>query len=167
MADLLPEERLQPALLDRLTDDEPDKTRESRRQRVLTLARLRQSVLRDLTWLLNTGCLGQTQDLSGYPLASRSVLNFGVRDLAGTSLSAEDTVGIENAVRQAILDFEPRILPNTVKVRTVLDEGEMTRRALTFEIRGQLWAHPLPLELFLKTEVDLETGKVDVYESGA
>ena len=58
------------------------------------------------------------------------------------------------------------LLPNTVKVRTVLEEGEMNRRALTFEIRGQLWAHPLPLELFLKTEVDLETGNVDVYESG-
>jgi type VI secretion system protein ImpF len=166
MADLLPEERLQPALLDRLTDDEPEKTRESRRQRLLTMAKLRQSVLRDLTWLLNTGCLGQTQDLAAYPHAARSVLNYGVTDLAGTSIGIRDLGAIESSVRQAILNFEPRILPETVKVRTVMEEGEMNRRALTFEIRGQLWAHPIPLELFLKTEVDLETGNVDVFETG-
>ena len=50
---LLPQERLQPALLDRLTDDEPDKKQEPREARVLSKSRLRQSVLRDLAWLFN------------------------------------------------------------------------------------------------------------------
>jgi hypothetical protein len=49
----LPSERLQPALLDRLTDDEPDKNRRADK-RVLTKTQLRQAVLRDLAWLFNT-----------------------------------------------------------------------------------------------------------------
>ena len=49
MADSLhPQDRLQPALLDRLTDDEPEKKQEPRESRVLSKKQLRQSVLRDL-----------------------------------------------------------------------------------------------------------------------
>ena len=44
MAELTSKERLQPSLLDRLTDDEPDKTQESRDQRVLSANRLRECV---------------------------------------------------------------------------------------------------------------------------
>jgi type VI secretion system protein ImpF len=55
MADQLPpQERLQPALLDRLTDDEPDKKLEPRENRVLSKRKLRESVLRDLGWLFNS-----------------------------------------------------------------------------------------------------------------
>jgi len=32
-------------------------------------------------------------------------------------------------------------------------------RALSFEIEGEMWAQPLPDHLFVKTEVDLETGR--------
>src|SRR5262249_39227931 len=69
MADLILQERLQPALLDRLTDDEPEKLMESREQRVISLAKLRQCILRDLSWLLNAVRLDATQDLSDFPLA--------------------------------------------------------------------------------------------------
>ena len=30
------------------------------------------------------------------------------------------------------------------------------------QIRGQLWAQPVPLELLVRTEIDLETGKVEI-----
>ena len=36
MAELTPKERLQPSLLDRLTDDEPEQQQESRDKRVLS-----------------------------------------------------------------------------------------------------------------------------------
>ena len=41
MAELAPRERLQPSLLDRLTDDEPDQEVESRERRVLSVRGLR------------------------------------------------------------------------------------------------------------------------------
>lgn len=165
MAELLPQERLQPSLLDRLTDDEPTKPLESRQQRVLPVSRLRELVLRDLGWLLNTGCLGQMQDLSGFPHAYRSVLNYGVPDLSGLTVSSMDLPRIEQALRQAILNFEPRILPRRLQVRMVTDVAAMSHNAVTFEIQGELWAQPLPLHLYLKTLIDLETGAVFVTES--
>ena len=30
------------------------------------------------------------------------------------------------------------------------------------QIHGQLWAQPVPLELLVRTEIDLETGKVEI-----
>ena len=54
MSDLTPIEKLQPCLLDRLTDDEPTKPVESRRERVVSMQRYRNGVLRDLGWLFNS-----------------------------------------------------------------------------------------------------------------
>ena len=33
---------------------------------------------------------------------------------------------------------------------------------MTFLIEGELWAQPVPLRLYLKTEIDLEIGDVKV-----
>lgn len=155
-------ERLQPSLLDRLVDDEPDKRTEGRDKRTLSMRRLRECVLRDLTWLLNTGRLSQTDDLEEYPEAARSVINFGMRDLAGTVLSSADVLEIERELREVIVDFEPRIRPETLKVRVKVRDDAMSHNAMTFQIEGELWGQPLPQRLFLKTEVDLETGRVSV-----
>lgn len=164
VSDLAPKDRLQPALLDRLTDDEPDKGQESRERRVLTIRRLRDGVRRDLTWLLNTVCLGATEDLSPYPLLSRSVLNYGLPDLAGTTATSTDPGALERALRDAVRHFEPRILPQTLRVTAAVDQGQMSHRALTFVIQGELYAQPTPLALYLRTEVDLEAGTVRVTE---
>jgi type VI secretion system protein ImpF len=88
MAELTPKERLQPSLLDRLTDNEPDKQQEAREKRVLSMRKLRESVQRDLAWLLNSGNLETVQDLDDYPLVSHSVINYGLPDLAGRGWSA-------------------------------------------------------------------------------
>lgn len=167
MAELTPRERLQPSLLDRLIDDEPDKQQESREQRVLSLKKLRDCVLRDLAWLFNTTNLNTVQDLSGYPLVQQSVLNFGLPDLSGQVLAGQDLTKMELMLKQAILDFEPRILRNTVKVRLLVDDKQMNMSAMVFEIEGDLWAQPLPQRLYLRTEVDLELSTVNVTDAVA
>jgi type VI secretion system protein ImpF len=167
MAELTVKERLQPSLLDRLTDDEPQKKVESRDRRVISLEKLRECVLRDLGWLLNTGRLSQVQDLGEYPEVARSVVNYGSIDLSGRHLSSTDLDELESAVKQAILDFEPRILPDTLRVRSVLEGEKMSSTAITFTIEGSLWAQPLPLRMFLHTEVDLESGHVAVLDQSS
>jgi type VI secretion system protein ImpF len=69
-------------------------------------------------------------------------------------------------IRQAILDFEPRLDRNSVRVRLILDAQKMSHNALTFEVEAELWAQPLPLHLFLRTAVDLEGGSVEVTDQG-
>ncbi|WP_295435186.1 type VI secretion system baseplate subunit TssE [uncultured Thiodictyon sp.] len=162
MAELIHRERLQPSLLDRLTDHEPGNPRESREQRDFSLSRLRETVLRDLAWLLNTTNLAAAQDLGAYPEVLGSVLNFGIPDLSGTTLSGTDPAALERTLRQAITDFEPRIIRHTLNVRLEVNEGQMSHQAMTFLIEGDLWAQPVPLRIYLKTEIDLEMGDVTV-----
>ncbi|MCX7068687.1 MAG: type VI secretion system baseplate subunit TssE [Methylococcales bacterium] len=166
MAELTQKERLQPSLLDRLADDAPSELKESREQRVLSLGKLRQGVLRDLAWLLNTSTLDTHQNLDDYPLVSHSVVNYGIHDLVGTTLSSADAPKIQQQIRQAIWDFEPRILPESVVVKVTVSDHHMNQNAITFDIEGDLWAQPLPLRLYLRTELDLETGSMDIIDRG-
>jgi type VI secretion system protein ImpF len=162
MAELSLKERLQPSLLDRLSDDEPDKQQESRDRRVLSVQRLRECVLRDLSWLLNAGNLAAGVDLAAYPQTANSVLNYGMPDLSGRTASGIDKAGLERMIRQAILDFEPRILRASLSVRLSAHDSRMDHKALTLLIEGDLWAQPVPVRVYMKTEIDLEIGDARV-----
>ena len=160
---LLPQDRLQPALLDRLTDDEPDKKQEPREARVLSKTRMRQSVLRDLAWLFNATQLDAVADLTKLPHVRRSVLNFGLPAMSGKTASSLDVTDLTRAVREAILTFEPRILPASLEIKTLIEAGSLDHyNVIGVEIHGQLWAQPVPLEFLVRTDFDLETGKVRI-----
>lgn len=160
---LTPQERLQPALLDRLTDDEPEKKLEPREHRVLSKSRLRQAVLRDLVWLFNTTKTESGAAMARWPFARRSVINFGLPALSGQTTSRIEVQDLERDIRQAILDFEPRILPESLQVKAVVDLGSLDHHnVIGIQIHGHLWAQPVPLELLIRTEIDLETGKVQI-----
>src|SRR5262245_59003710 len=162
MADqLAPQDRLQPALLDRLTDEEPDKKTEPREARVLSKRRLRESVLRDLAWLLNATRPESSDALATAPQVRRSVLNFGLPPMSGHVASSLDMTDLTRAIREAILTFEPRILPSTLEIKTLVDPGELDHHnVIGVQIQGQLWAQPVPLEFLVRTDFDLETGNV-------
>ena len=167
MADLTQKDRLQPSLLDRLTDNDPERRQESRDARVLSPSRLRDCVRRDLAWLLNTTHLRAMQALDDHPLVAKSVLNFGLPDLAGRTTSTVDAATLEQAIRKVILDFEPRLVARTLRVKLVVDDKQMHHTAMSFDIEAELWAQPIPLRLFLRTAVDLETGSIDVIDQGS
>src|SRR5215469_12580151 len=105
---------LQPALLDRLTDQDPGRQTEGREQRVISRAQLRACVLRDLSWLFNTTNLVGEIDFTGCPLAEQSTVNYGLVALSGKPISSLDFTELDHALKQAILNFEPRILPHTL-----------------------------------------------------
>ena len=160
MAELTPKEFLQPWLLDRLQDDNPAEAEEPRDERIWPVQKLKKSVLRDLEWLLNTGCLATTQDLSDYPQVKHSVCNYGIQDLTGNPISSVDSAALEDTLRQAILDFEPRIIPKSLRVRVT----HMEPNNVTFEIEGEIWTLRIPERLYLKTRIDLETGNAEIIE---
>ncbi|MFS0825426.1 type VI secretion system baseplate subunit TssE [Pseudomonas phoenicis] len=161
LTDLAARDRLQPSLLDRLTDDDPGNPQEAPDKRVLSLQQLKASVLRDLTWLLNTTALLDADTTLGTP-AGASVLNYGLPALAGNSASSIDIGLLEQIIHQAIVTYEPRILAHTLRVRAQAAPGEMNANALSFEIEGDLWAQPAALPLLLQTDLDLESGQVRV-----
>lgn len=165
MAELSARDRLQPSLLDRLTDDEAGTTQEPRDKRVLSMRGLRRAVLRDLGWLFNANGLAAVQPLDDYPLAAQSVINFGFPDLSGKTASGMDMEQVARRLRQAIWDFEPRILRDSVQVLVKAGSlGAGMPNQVVFEVHGQLWGQPLPETLYLKTELDLEMGEIRVYD---
>jgi type VI secretion system protein ImpF len=159
--DLTLRERLQPSLLDRLTDDEPGNLQEGTDKRVLSLSQLKASVMRDLTWLLNSTSLLDADATLNTP-AGTSVINYGLPALAGNSASSIDVSILEGLIYQAIATYEPRILRNTLRVRAQTLPDQMNHNALSFEIQGDLWAQPVALPLLLRTDLDLESGHVQV-----
>ncbi len=188
MAEPIPPELLQPCLLDRLTDDEPARTEESRRERVVSYKKYRDGVLRDLEWLLNTEGFVRPEsmdyllkvqrqrfdredqrpavDLRDYPEAYHSVLNYGLKQFWGLTEREKDH--LQDELCDAIQMFEPRILPGTLKVE-LLNPNEQSgskenrdhldSNLVTLVIAGELWANPLPEQLNVKTTVDLEVGQ--------
>ncbi|MEC9046754.1 MAG: type VI secretion system baseplate subunit TssE [Planctomycetota bacterium] len=165
MADKQSRERLQPALLDRLTDHAPSKDVESIDERVFSMKRLRVSVQRDLQWLFNTSAMFSAEDADLHPEVATSVLNFGMPNFAGMSASGMQLRELEQHIRDRIRMFEPRLISDSVRVSSVTQEA-MTSRAVVFEISAHLWAEPVPLEVVLRTEVDLESGHATVTEAG-
>ena len=157
MVELASRERLQPSLLDRLTDDAPERRRETLDQQTLSMQQLRRAVLRDLAWLLNTTTLVATDDLDGAPLAAKSTINFGIPTFAGLIGIASKLNSLEKGIADAIRAFEPRIRADTLKVRLRPPKDDEVAAAITFEIHGELWAQPVPQQLFLETMIELET----------
>ncbi len=159
MAETEPRDRLQPALLDRLVREGDDAGR------VISKAELRAAVLRDLSWLFNAvqphpHWHEERPDIAG------SVLNFGMPPLAGHQASKVDVSKLERTITEAIHNFEPRILPATLVVKALEPSSVLdTHNVIEFEIRGHLWAQPVPLEILLRTKLDLEAGQVDVREA--
>ena len=167
MAELTQSEKLQPCLLDRLTDDEPNMEQESRSIRVMSMQQYRRAVIRDLTWLLNTHTDAVQSGFDEYDEIPSSVLNYGVENVAGKSASSLGVEDMRYRLTEALQRFEPRIMPNTLSIAIETERDEMSNRALQFEIRGDLWAQPIPEALFIRTELDLETGKSSLNWGGS
>ena len=93
------------------------------------------------------------------------MLNFGLPVLSGQTASSIDPQRLEALVKGAILDHEPRILPHTLVVEALVSQEHLDHHnQISFRIAGQVWAQPVPLEMLLQTNVDLETGRVEVQE---
>jgi type VI secretion system protein ImpF len=176
MAGLAAQERLQPSLLDRLRDDQPAERRESLEARVLNRHQLRAAVLRDLTWLFN--CTREELDFDAEdqdryemwqraPAACESVLNFGIPALSGRSLAAADFATLQERIRISIARFEPRIDPKTLSVEVVNDRPGAQHQNMRLVIKGSLWNQPVPLELLLNADVNVDTGQAAVRDMRA
>jgi type VI secretion system protein ImpF len=160
----LKKDRLQPSLLDRLTDVDTSKTRESASQQVLNQSQYKEAVIRDLGWLLNSVSMESVLDLKTFPFVEHSVLNYGMPDISGHTSASVDTFAMEKALQQVIYEYEPRIIPNTLKVKVHADSDEMSHNSLVFEIEGVVFAQPMPFSVTLRSELDLESCEFKVTE---
>ena len=173
-SDLAPFGRLEPGLREQLETAlglELQHRFERVQDRVLTMAQLEAAVLRDLGRLLNTEHLeatpegGARLDRARYPRVAQSVLNYGTPPVVGVTLAALDPDlerGLASRLQEAIVDYEPRLLADSVQVRMLVDPGEVERRTLRFAIEADLAMDPAPLHLLLTSVIDLDDGSAEV-----
>ncbi|NLF32526.1 MAG: type VI secretion system baseplate subunit TssE, partial [Planctomycetes bacterium] len=102
MPESSPTDRLLPCLLDRLTDRAPEATTESADRRTVSMRQYREGVRRDLENLLNARCRTGDDPVALFENVATSVLNFGIPDLTGQTLSGLNVLDLERKIRQAI-----------------------------------------------------------------
>lgn len=130
---------LLPSILDRLIDEHPDVTMESAVQRQHSINDIKESVRRDLEWLLNTR--HARSDLSNLNSEiSTSCLTFGLPDLISFT-AGEDEVEhqLRDVIQSALVRFEPRLEDVEVIIHEQSDEHS---RVLQISICGVLRVEP-------------------------
>ncbi|NNE52588.1 MAG: type VI secretion system baseplate subunit TssE [Sulfitobacter sp.] len=165
MADRTLTERLQPSILDRLTDDAPTKKTEPASERMIDMRRLREIIQRDLSWLLNTGNLDSEIDAEQFPHVARSVLNYGVPDATGDFANLRRASLVREAIHRAVELFEPRLIDGSLNVISRTKDAKR-ESVITFDIVGDMWAEPMPTELYLRSQFDITTGQVSLEQGG-
>ncbi|OWY37117.1 type VI secretion protein [Xenophilus sp. AP218F] len=129
---------IQPSVLDRLLDDEPDNPH-SPDGTLYELAQFKRSLARDMEALLNTRLTPPTELFDACPAASDSMLRFGIPDLSGISLlNPDDRELLRDQLRRAIEVHEPRLS----RVRVNLDAPREMERHLRFRVDAVLKVHP-------------------------
>ncbi|PWT92717.1 MAG: type VI secretion system baseplate subunit TssE [Blastocatellia bacterium] len=150
--------RVTTSVLDRLLDYEPEVSREPIASRSKSLRQLKQSVMRDLEWLLNTRQIagGIPEDLKE---ANDSIVMFGLPDFTVLSMeSPDDQKYIKHEIEQAVRRFEQRLEGVQVSIEPVLS----TERIIHFRIDARLKVDPAPEPITFDTVLQLGSGQYQV-----
>ena len=100
------------------------------------------------------------QDLTAYPEVKTSVLNYGVPDLAGKTLTRRVIQTRAREIRDAIRTFEPRMDPKRLDVEPVAEVEKVN--AVTYVIRGNITAAVRAMPVEFKTDIEVDTASVTV-----
>ncbi|MGE0716418.1 MAG: type VI secretion system baseplate subunit TssE [Alphaproteobacteria bacterium] len=139
---------LVPSLLDRLSDDEPDRRAEVPFRQ--SLAAYRASVIRDLQDLLNTRHppppAGAARSEAG-----QSLIVYGLPDLSAMNpRSRTDVERLQRAILGTLRLFEPRL----TRVRVTVEHPESVMGRIAFRVAADLKIDPRPVPVVFDTVLD-------------
>jgi type VI secretion system protein ImpF len=146
-----------------LRNEQGDRVIAARRLRprqVITEPVLRQEVGRDLEALLNCIALESTVDLTGLPDVRKSILNYGIPDIANRTIDEITVDQIPEEIRAALIIFEPRLAAASIRVSRdmSIDPVELKVR---FIVRADLTCEPVHVPVEFVAEV-IDAGKIIV-----
>ena len=120
---------------------------------------LRRYLQADLDALLNTVELGSTVDLDDFPNVAASIVNYGFGDLSNVSAAEVNTPRIKMAIRNSLINHEPRLVRDSIEVEVVEPEGD-NRQRLSIAVSAELMGDPIDIPLNFDAEVDMAAGKL-------
>ncbi|HYC56979.1 MAG TPA: type VI secretion system baseplate subunit TssE [Candidatus Binatia bacterium] len=131
---------------------------------ILGMRELRNSVLTNVQWLLNSVQLLSDDEIEDLPEVQASVLNYGIPALTGTTRGSINTDALAGQIRKAIERFEPRL--REVEVTVSDDAPEQTAREIAFRIRGRCWGPDSTERMDMRTTLALDVGRFNVRGDG-
>lgn len=122
---------------------------------------VRREISRDLETLLNTVNLESSEDLDDCTFVRRSIINYGLPDVAHRSIDEMGVSDIVAEIEEALFCFEPRLVRDSIHV-TRDNSVDAAQLQVRFVVRADMYADPLkvPVEFFADVQVD--TGKVSI-----
>ncbi len=134
--------------------------RRLRARQVITESLLRREVSRDLEALLNAIAMESTIDMTETPFARKSIINFGLPDVADRTIDETSVGNIPQEIRTAIINYEPRLAAASLHIErdTSVDPVELKIR---FIVRADLTCDPVHVPVEFVADV-IDTGKITV-----
>lgn len=122
---------------------------------------LRREVSRDVTSLMNTTNLHSIEDLTDFPDVRRSILNYGIPDLAHRTIDEDRLTDIAGEIQTALTDFEPRLARDSIRVRRD-DTIGAEELLLRFHVSADLLCQPVNVPVEFLADIDFDTGKIKI-----
>jgi type VI secretion system protein ImpF len=134
--------------------------RRLRARHVITETVLRREVSHDLEDLLNTIALESTIDMAETPFVRKSILNFGIPDVADRTIDEVAVGNIPEEIKTAIINYEPRLAAASLHVERdmSIDPADLKVR---FIVRADLTCDPVHVPVEFVADV-IDTGKIVV-----
>ena len=154
---------LQPSVLDRLIDEDPERTSDPPKSRGQSLAELRAAVRRELEAILNTRyrCRSWPRDLAEL---DRSLLNYGIPDFTSAFMATDASrEWFREAIEQAIRRCEPRFQRVDVQI---MENTDQLDRMIRFRIEALIYADPAPEPIVFDSMVEPSTHSISIAGSG-
>lgn len=120
---------------------------------------LRREVARDLDALVNTIALESSQDLEPFGHARKSILNFGLPDIAHRSIDEISVSDVGREIATALMNFEPRLVSDTIRVKRDEDVSPDELK-VRFVVRADLTCEPLNVPIEFVADFEVDTGKI-------
>lgn len=160
MARIDSEIKVTPSILDRLLDYEPKISTEPPKSRSTSLRELKQSVRRDLEWLLNSRRtiieIAETLEET-----NNSVAVYGLKDLTGVAInSTKERARLIKEVENVIKTFEPRF----INLKVTLEPTENTDQEISFKVEALLNTEPVPEPIVFDTVLEIGSGDFQIRE---
>jgi type VI secretion system protein ImpF len=116
--------------------------RRLRPRQVITEPVLRREVARDVETLLNTVAMEATIDMSEAELVRKSILNYGLPDIAHRTIGGIGMRKVPEEIRAAIVSYEPRLAAASLQIEhdPSVDAGELRIRLI---VRADLVCEPV------------------------
>lgn len=122
-------------------------------------ALLKENLALDLMSLVNTIDLGSSLDLKDFDFVERSVLNFGLFDIAHLTSEEAGVLDVGRNLFAALLQHEPRLIRETLHIEREEGFDDVNQR-IRFNVTAEMACRPFDVPIEFVAEVDVGSGKV-------